>query len=440
MVIERTSTLGGAIGFACALGAFGCVDASGAGQSPIVGGRDADVKQLPWQISLQDEASGHFCGGSIVGDRWVLTAQHCTESGSAENFRVVAGISKLSQSATGQTRKVKKVFAAPGYTDPSAGDDVALLELDQPLDLTGDTARAIAIVSAEQAAGGATDPETMATVSGWGVTDPDEFDLPDQLQVVDVPIVSNADADAAYKDVDITEDQLAAGYMGVGGKDSCQGDSGGPLVVAAAGDDKLLAGVVSWGEGCAKPDHPGMYARVSSFEKFIRDHTEGTSSTEGLLINEILADPPAGYDANGDGVASTTTDEFIEIVNTGTDPVDLSGATVADQQAVRATFPDGTTLEPDAALVLFGGGMSSPIEGVTVLALAPLQLNNGGDSVTITSEAGEVLAAAEYGASGGDNQSLVRSPELAADSPLVAHTSISSDVASPGERADGSPL
>ncbi len=160
----------------------------------------------------------------------------------------------------------------------------------------------------------------------------------------------------------------------------------------------------------------------------------------GLMINEILADPAAGYDASGDGIANTTADEFIELVNTGSAALDLSGATISDAIGIRVTLPAGTTLAPNGVLVVFGGGQAgTPVPGVRYVSSGSLALNNGGDTITV--KLGDaVLATATYGAEGGTDTSLVRSAERQADSAFVKHTTVSTSPASPGVRADGTPL
>jgi hypothetical protein len=159
-----------------------------------------------------------------------------------------------------------------------------------------------------------------------------------------------------------------------------------------------------------------------------------------LMINEILADPPATYDASGDGVASVTGDEMLELVNIGGTAMDLGGATIADAVGVRVTIPAGTTLAPGGVLVVFGGGaVGLSIPGVQFLSAGTLALNNAGDSITVAKD-GMTLASASYGTAGGNDQSLVRSPERDAAAPFVGHLSVGASPASPGRRADGSPL
>jgi hypothetical protein len=307
----------------------------------------------------------------------------------------------------------------------------------------------IAIADAEAVALGLTDPGVVSTVSGWGALS-EGGPSPDDLQAVEVPIISNEDAQAAYPEVTITEDQLAAGLLDEGGKDSCQGDSGGPLIVPdAEGTGFLLAGIVSWGFGCARPDAPGMYGRVSSFADFINEVLGGGGGepppddpppddpppTGGVLvINEVLADPGAG-DFNGDGVASTVEDEFLELINVGDGPLDLSGVTVSDGVGVRGTFPEGTVLEPGQVALVFGGGTPTGFEGIPT-AVFELALNNDGDIVSVAAIDGTVLDEMTFGPEGGLDASLVRSVEGEA-SEFVVHSDVSELAASPGARTDG---
>ncbi|MBC7974460.1 MAG: trypsin-like serine protease [Myxococcales bacterium] len=241
----------------------------------IVGGANTTIAAHPWQVAITTNSGFQFCGGSIVNASWIVTAQHCVAGGNSD-MRVVAGITRISQQATGQIRAVNAVTTAPGFTDPTVGDDVALLHLSTPLDLSGANAKAIGLVSPADATAGATNPGVVSNVSGWGTLS-SGGGTPDTLQAVDVPLLSNATVSSLYG-MTITGDQLGAGVLNVGGKDSCQGDSGGPLTVLFGGAARL-AGVVSWGNGCAEAQFPGLYARVSSFHAYITGRTGGTFST-----------------------------------------------------------------------------------------------------------------------------------------------------------------
>ncbi len=285
-----------AVGLAVA--AAGCgpqdmvlVEEASSSSDEIVGGTTAVITDYPWQVSFQTSSGQHFCGGSVIAAQWVLTAQHCTDGQSASGLRIVAGITKRSLSSSGQIRTISQIIPYPGYTDASNGKDVSLLKLSSPLDLSGAYVKAVPLVTAADASAGMTNTGVMATVTGWGATSSGSSTLPDNLMQVSVPIVSNATAQSAYGQT-ITADQLAAGYMGTGGKDSCQGDSGGPLVVKDSSNAWKLAGVVSWGNGCADPNYPGMYARVSSFQSWIASQIGGTTP------------PPTGTLTNGQAVSN----------------------------------------------------------------------------------------------------------------------------------------
>jgi hypothetical protein len=176
----------------------------------------------------------------------------------------------------------------------------------------------------------------------------------------------------------------------------------------------------------------------------------------GLVINEILADPPGGDrgDANADGVRDASDDEFVEIVNTGTTPVCLAGWTLGDaSNAERHVFPLGPALWPGKALVIFGGGVPTGRFGGAEVQWAAFEgrlgLSNAGDVLTLRDAAGTVVKQISWGDCAGEPcavehrhgdvgfaSSLVRRPEL------VGVWRVHSDVArsdfSPGTRTDGS--
>lgn len=243
----------------------------------IVGGTNASISTHPWQVSLQGRSSSRsFCGGSILHPSWILTAAHCVDGASASSLEVLAGVSRLSQASVGQTRRVRRVITYPGYIDPTRGKDIALLELEAPLQLSN-TVASIDIVRPADVDQGLTRAGVPAIITGWG-TIRSGGRSPDTLQAATVPLVSTTDANRAYFNVSITSDQLAAGRLGQGGVDSCQGDSGGPLTVAnSAGTLRKLAGIVSWGYGCGDPSFPGMYARVSSFADWVESFVPALS-------------------------------------------------------------------------------------------------------------------------------------------------------------------
>ena len=168
----------------------------------------------------------------------------------------------------------------------------------------------------------------------------------------------------------------------------------------------------------------------------------GRGGGGGIIINEILADPPTGFDADKDGTASTTADEFIELVNTGDTPIDLTGAQLSDSIRERVTIGGNGffVIPPGGAMVIFAAGDTDPEDFPGTLMLAAgrtLSLNNGGDTITLTSESGEVLATMTYGSS--TDQSLTREVDGDEGSQLVPHKGIADGaVASPGTRANGS--
>jgi hypothetical protein len=173
-----------------------------------------------------------------------------------------------------------------------------------------------------------------------------------------------------------------------------------------------------------------------------------TLVTAALAVNEYLADPPPGPagDANEDGTRDATQDEFVELVNTGAAPLDISGYTISDATTVRFTVPSGRIIPPGEAAVVFGGGIPTGSFGnaganglVFAIGGAGLSLNNGGDSIIIKDNLGAEAARHDYPPpNSGIGQAITRSPDVTGS--FVAHSSATGSggrLFSPGTRANG---
>lgn len=260
----------------------------------IVGGQPADEGEYPFMVALSivGPTRGAGCGGSLISPNHVLTAAHCVTDTSRPgavslpgDITATIGRTNLNNAATGEVRDVSQVIRHPRYgLDPGAySNDLAVLTLSSP-----STRQPVELVAPHSGSDRANWlPGANGTVIGWGALC-EGCAGTSWLQELVVPV----QADSVGSQPDVyggsfnPKVHVLVGPL-TAGKDSCQGDSGGPMLAWTATGWQQF-GVVSWGEGCARANKPGVYTRIAA---------------QGIhrWLRTVIHETPAVGDVNGDG-------------------------------------------------------------------------------------------------------------------------------------------
>ncbi|GIM95997.1 serine protease [Paractinoplanes toevensis] len=217
----------------------------------VVGGTRATQGEFPFMVRLS-----MGCGGALYSSTIVLTAAHCVGS-TGTNTSITATLGVVDLNSTSKiTRKSNYVYRAPGYN--GNGKDWALIRLASPV--TG-----LATLPLNTSS---TYDTGNFTIAGWGAATEGGSQQRYLLKAT-VPFVSDATCNSSsmYGGEVIASNEICAGYT-AGGVDTCQGDSGGPMFRSGA-SGLVQVGIVSWGDGCARPNKPGVYTQVSYFASTI---------------------------------------------------------------------------------------------------------------------------------------------------------------------------
>jgi len=233
--------------------------------SRVVNGNDAKRNAWPWQISLR-VGGRHFCGGSIINPRWVVTAAHCVEENpSPGGYTVVVGLHDQSERPKGdQVFALQKVIMHEQYSSREFNNDVALLQLKKPIKMSS-KARAVCLPPH----GDRIKDGTRCYITGWGRT---ETGKPANiLQQAVLPVASEQKCRTVNEKLDIKirpDTMICAGGQGKGKPGGCRGDSGGPLVCKEGGRF-VLRGATSWVQRECSTNFFTVFARISSFVSWI---------------------------------------------------------------------------------------------------------------------------------------------------------------------------
>lgn len=358
-------------------------------ESYVVGGtpvRPGD--DFTWMASLRNttDKTSHFCGGSIVNDRWVLTAAHCVVQGEVggeftvppNKLAVMVGALDTEVIDPSDLYQVSHVVVHPDYS-PNAeinvsvdedgkvttevltlalDNDVALLRVNRsfpfprvkPIKMassqTADTLEAILTSEwiEEQR------PENVM-VTGWGSTNSDGTGVSNTLMSADLSYLPIAECFnllergndehviidgpqnktkvcALPPDVLFDEEGESLGY----GPDSCKGDSGGPLVTKDSDGNWVQLGIVSGGPVgsplCGAYLRPGFYARVGTYYDWIEENV-GTIPDKPItnpdFIEESATDGGSGNET-GDGKTDQECDPDVSGISPNNCALDSDGS------------------------------------------------------------------------------------------------------------------
>ncbi|XP_068860499.1 coagulation factor VII [Aphelocoma coerulescens] len=234
----------------------------------IVGGLICPPGECPWQaLIIQDQREK--CGGTLLSPEWVVTAAHCLEYTHPKQLRVRLGEHKINvDEKTEQESGVARMIIHEGYMNGHVNNDIALLNLETPVNLT-DYVVPICLPEKRFAVYELSTIK-FSTVSGWGRLI-DGGATSSVLMRVDLPRVKTQECEKETN-LNITENMFCAGDLS-GAKDSCKGDSGGPHATQYK-NTWFLTGIVSWGKGCAVEGRYGVYTRVSKYIDWLKKHMD----------------------------------------------------------------------------------------------------------------------------------------------------------------------
>ncbi|XP_069701693.1 chymotrypsin-2-like [Periplaneta americana] len=225
----------------------------------IVNGTDAPLGKYPFMLSLQKSNFGHFCGGSILNEIYILTAAHCVSNEDASKLSILVGTVDLRDG--GERYNVEAITVHEDYNvTNNAINDIAVLKLQSAISFNEDVQPVKLPAQMEPTPDG-----TPATVIGFGYPYSDG-DVMQHLQQVDIIVYSDEECQAIHNDAP-HDSNICAGVP-EGGKGQCSGDSGGPLIA-----NGHQIGIVSWSEKpCTVAPYPGVYTELAYYIDWLAQH------------------------------------------------------------------------------------------------------------------------------------------------------------------------
>ncbi|XP_019893388.1 serine protease 1 [Musca domestica] len=231
----------------------------------ITNGRDAAVGQFPYQVGLSlkvSSTSSSWCGGSLIGNRWVLTAAHCTDG--ISSITVYLGATVRTSPEVTHTVSKSDVIIHANWNSKTLKNDISLIKIPS----VTYTSKIKAVKLPAIASSYSTYAGDTAVASGWGRTSDSSSAVASHLKYADMKVITNTVCKATFGTT-ITDSNICVSTPN--GVSTCNGDSGGPLVLKS---NSVQIGLTSFGSaaGCEK-GYPAAFTRVTSYLSWIKTHT-----------------------------------------------------------------------------------------------------------------------------------------------------------------------
>ncbi|XP_013100308.1 serine protease 1 [Stomoxys calcitrans] len=231
----------------------------------ITNGHDAAVGQFPYQVGLSlkvSALSSAWCGGSLIGNKWVLTAAHCTDG--ISSVTVYLGATVRTSAEVTHTVGKDDIIIHANWSSKTLKNDISLIKIPSVTYTSKIKAVKLPAISTSYS----TYAGDEAVASGWGRTSDSANGVATHLQYADMKIITNSACMATFG-VTITSSNICVSTPN--GVSTCNGDSGGPLVLKS---NSVQIGLTSFGSaaGCEK-GYPAAFTRVTSYLEWIKQHT-----------------------------------------------------------------------------------------------------------------------------------------------------------------------
>ncbi|KAJ0067181.1 hypothetical protein NL108_012911 [Boleophthalmus pectinirostris] len=251
----------------------------------VVGGSFTRIESQPWVAAIFTRRGTFLCGASLITPCWVVTAAHCFDGldQNVNQFTVYLGKSAINETNVSKDQKfmVEKLVIHRKYNASNYDNDIALLKIKNQnggCAVKSATTRTVCLppFRTQLPVG------FQCTIAGYGKEDQYAWAYSNVLKEGHVNLLSQSECRRKdYYGGSLTGNMFCAAHPSWS-IDSCKGDSGGPLLCKVAGR-MFLFGVVSWGDGCANRNKPGVYTKVTNYNRWIAKNTGLPKYTAGIM-------------------------------------------------------------------------------------------------------------------------------------------------------------